>query len=61
MTPPCKKHGIDCPLRRAGCQARCEKYKAFRAERMAQYEKNAMDVRIGDVISASFTKNNRKH
>ena len=31
MRPPCKKNGKDCPLRRAGCQARCDAYKEYRA------------------------------
>lgn len=30
MTPPCKKNGKECPLRRAVCQARCEKYMQYR-------------------------------
>lgn len=50
MTPPCKKNGKDCPLRRAGCQARCEKYRAFRDEREAQYKRNEVNVMIGDVL-----------
>lgn len=50
MTPPCKKNGKDCPLRRAGCQSQCEAYKAFRAEREAQYKRNADNVMIGDVL-----------
>lgn len=50
MMPPCRKNGKDCPLRRAGCQARCEEYKAFRAEREAQYKLNADYVKIGDVL-----------
>lgn len=32
MRPPCKKTGKACPLRRAGCQARCDAYKEYRAE-----------------------------
>lgn len=32
MTPPCKKHGKDCPGRHTGCQAHCRQYKQFREE-----------------------------
>lgn len=33
--PPCKesRDSPDCPNRTVGCQAKCEKYLAFRAER----------------------------
>lgn len=50
MMPPCRKNGKDCPLRRAGCQARCDAYKEYRAEREAQYKRNVDSVKIGDVL-----------
>lgn len=34
MLVPCK----DCPDRYLGCHSKCDKYKAFRAEREAIYE-----------------------
>jgi hypothetical protein len=35
MTPPCK----GCAERAVGCHTVCEKYKAYRAEMLEQYEK----------------------
>lgn len=38
MTPPCRKRGKDCPMRRAGCHGECPAYKAYRAEQDRQNE-----------------------
>ena len=47
ISPPCKesRDSPDCPNRAVGCQATCEKYLAFRAERDAAIDarKKIMD------------------
>lgn len=49
MSSPCK----DCPDRILGCHGRCERYKAFRAEREKEYawrhEQYVMDTPSADL------------
>ena len=28
--PPCKLSGVDCPMRRPGCQGQCEEFQKYR-------------------------------
>lgn len=40
---PCPR---DCPERSAECHGQCERYKAYQAEKMKQYEQNAQNAVI---------------
>ena len=42
---PCEK---DCPERSPECHGKCERYKAFQAERMRQYELNAQKAIVNE-------------
>ena len=44
MKAPCRQpDGTDCPNRAVGCQGKCEKYQAFRAELDAIADKRRKD------------------
>lgn len=47
--PPC---GKDCPDRKPGCAADCGKWKAYVAERNANYEKRKTECMNGDYSEA---------
>ena len=61
MRPPCKRGGRDCPLRRAGCQSRCEAYRAFQQANDARYVKAEEDRRIREVLDVGFVMRARQH
>ncbi len=46
MEPPCK----DCEKRYLGCHSDCESYKAYRADREADYEKRMNRRRLSDAL-----------
>ena len=50
--PPC---GKNCPDRKTGCAVNCEKWKAYLAERNANYEK-----RLEDAENNTFPSKRRK-
>lgn len=69
--PPCKERpdSPDCPNRAVGCQAVCEKYLAFRAERDRLLDENRKQDPIWDYTAHSiyrrramlkFTQDGRK-
>lgn len=54
IKPPCKdKNGTDCPNRAVGCQGKCEKYAAFRAELDAA-NKAERDRNLGALYAADY-------
>ena len=57
MTAPCK----DCPRREVGCQARCEAYQAFHAERMRICEGQSLDYELYDARSELIARYERRH
>lgn len=54
--PPCKERqdSPDCPNRAVGCQATCEKYRAFRAERDRLLDENRKKDLIWDYTAHSI-------
>ena len=54
---PCKS---DCPDRRVGCHAECEKYKAYRADREKLYKKRMTDKDITTYLVESKKRCEKK-
>lgn len=54
MTPPCKRGGTDCPMRRVSCQSRCEKYQAFYRENLARYDEARKQRVIREVLDTGI-------
>jgi hypothetical protein len=50
---PCPR---DCPGRRPGCGATCEKFQKHRAECEERYKRNAEQVMINDVLYGRMKK-----
>ena len=55
MRPPCKQGGRDCPMRRVGCQSRCEAYRAFQQSNKERYAQMQTDYMIREVLAGGFT------
>ena len=55
-TPPCK----DCPDRKIGCHAKCEKYIAFRRERDEYNRKHTVEVEVLGSMNRRIAETNRK-
>ena len=53
MVMPCAS---DCPNRRIGCHASCERYKEWRAEYIKRKEKNRCFVDVDDYITEGVYK-----
>lgn len=46
----------ECPARRAGCGATCDKFKAERAENAERYKDNARQVEIGWILHDGYRR-----
>lgn len=55
MISPC----MDCPDRVVGCHGRCERYKAFQAEREKEYARRH-DQYVMDIPTADFERKTRR-
>lgn len=58
--PPCRqKDGADCPMRRIGCQGKCEAYLAYASENKKRLADNKMNYIISNVAHVSKQMKNK--
>ena len=58
MKQPCER---DCPDRKAGCGATCEKWKAYVEERNAQYEERVKKWHNQEIVFDGKVKSIRRN